>query len=252
MNVITNKTPVRTVKTISSQLTNSPTHQFANSPTLPFDFLYCFHILTCMITIPSYQSTIKELKTCYNTHADKFSSTRKKHRPELTWILSHIKTLSAHIDSQSHPIDSSKKSKKDTNTRHGLHIIDLGCGDGRLYNYLTQAQVPVASYTGIDISDQLITKAKESTDDIQASRIIDDMIHGLSQISDESVDVIISHASFQHLPDIQSRTIVLQHIYRILRYGGKYITVDRSRSLRMIKKHRKLLLQALRTSLLSG
>gem|GEM_PF-2640686 len=78
------------------------------------------------------------------------------------------------------------------------------------------------------------------------------MIHGLSQISDESIDVIISHASFQHLPDIHSRTIVLQHIYRVLRYGGKYITVDRSRSLRMIKKHRKPLLQALRTSLLSG
>jgi len=205
-----------------------------------------------MITIPSYQSTIKELKTCYNTHADKFSSTRKKHRPELTWILSHIKTLSTQPTIQNNSINFSKKSKKDTNTDHGLHIIDLGCGDWRLYNYLTQAQVPIISYTGIDISDQLIAKAKESIDDTPASRIIDDMIHGLSQISDESIDVIISHASFQHLPDIHSRTIVLQHIYRVLRYGGKYITVDRSRSLRMIKKHRKPLLQALRTSLLSG
>ena len=41
-----------------------------------------------------YQSTINQLRTCYNTHAEKFSSTRKKHRPEFERIADKLQVKS--------------------------------------------------------------------------------------------------------------------------------------------------------------
>ena len=37
-----------------------------------------------------YNNTIESLRECYDTHAQKFSSTRKKNRPELDYIVSKI------------------------------------------------------------------------------------------------------------------------------------------------------------------
>lgn len=45
------------------------------------------------------------------------------------------------------------------------------------------------------------------------------MIDYLAHRADQSADTIICMASFQHLPDRQSRDRVLAHIYRVLRYG---------------------------------
>lgn len=42
-------------------------------------------------TTAQYQNTIDELRICYNTHAQKFSSTRKKHRPEFERIANKLK-----------------------------------------------------------------------------------------------------------------------------------------------------------------
>ena len=39
-----------------------------------------------MIPTTLYINTIKDLRNCYDTHAKKFSSTRKKNRPELDYI----------------------------------------------------------------------------------------------------------------------------------------------------------------------
>ena len=41
-----------------------------------------------------YSNTIKDLSECYNTHAQKLSSTRKKIRPEMKYTLDHIYSLS--------------------------------------------------------------------------------------------------------------------------------------------------------------
>ncbi len=37
-----------------------------------------------------YSQTIKELGKCYDTHAEKFSSTRKKNRPEINHIINKL------------------------------------------------------------------------------------------------------------------------------------------------------------------
>jgi hypothetical protein len=37
-----------------------------------------------------YNQTIKDLTNCYDTHAEKFSSTRKKNRPEVDYIIRQL------------------------------------------------------------------------------------------------------------------------------------------------------------------
>lgn len=65
------------------------------------------------------------------------------------------------------------------------------------------------------------------------------MIHYLESCENESIDVIICVASFQHLPDLISRERFLQQVYRVLKYDGSFISIDRSRSQWMVKTHRQ-------------
>ena len=37
-----------------------------------------------------YKNTVESLRECYDTHAEKFSSTRKKNRPELDYIAERL------------------------------------------------------------------------------------------------------------------------------------------------------------------
>ncbi len=43
-----------------------------------------------MTLSPLYRDTIDTLRHCYDTHADKFSSTRKKQRPEFDYIIDQL------------------------------------------------------------------------------------------------------------------------------------------------------------------
>lgn len=72
--------------------------------------------------------TIQDLRECYDSHAVKFSSTRKKYRPELDFVIVSLKELSQKL-------------------QRPLHIVELGCGDGRFFKAL-QEDFPeiIASY----------------------------------------------------------------------------------------------------------
>ena len=174
-----------------------------------------------------YTQTISDLAKCYNTHADKFSSTRKKHWPEMERV-----------------IDRVKKREEDQEIKKT--IFELGCGDGRLYSHLIEQKTKIDKYTGVDISSELIQKAKKNhPDDNNIRRVIDDMIGYLQSCDNESVDIIVCMASFQHIPDKESRNKLLQEIYRVMRYGGKFVSIDRSWSYWMLRTHRKAFLKSL-------
>lgn len=186
-----------------------------------------------MSTATLYKQTIKELKDCYDTHASKFSSTRKKHRPEFKRIVNNI--------------------QKETHTpKQWWSILELGCWDWRLYPYLQESKIPISTYTGVDISWELLKIAwTHSPASPQTQRIVDDMLHHLWTLPSESKDIIICVASFQHLPDQKTRESVLQEIYRVLRYDGIFISIDWSWSQWMITTHRNLVLSSLRRSIYS-
>ena len=86
-----------------------------------------------------YNKTIKDLSNCYDIHADKFSSTRQKKRPEVDYIIEQLLTIQ-------------KEGNKP------LSIIELWCGDGRFLGYV-ESRYPhlIKEYKGIDISENLLS-----------------------------------------------------------------------------------------------
>ncbi len=192
-----------------------------------------------------YQETLQQLRECYDTHAEKFSSTRKKHRPEFERIAQKIENNTWWT------IHDKDQITKSPNHQHS--ILELWCGDGRLYPYLKDHGISIGSYTGVDISQQLLLRAEQhSPSTKKTQRILDDMLHYLESCTSESVDYVICVASFQHIPDRITRDRVLRQIYRVLRYGWSLISIDRSRSRRMLQTHRKAILKSGRRFLQSG
>lgn len=130
--------------------------------------------------------------------------------------------------------------------------MELGCGDGRLWTSCHDKHIRRDSYYGVDISEQLIAKAEErSQNDKHTTRVVNDMLSELKKIPSESKDVVICMASFQHLPDSETRNAVLRQIYRVLRYDGIFLSIDRSWSWWMLRKHIKAVAQSLFRSISS-
>jgi len=158
-------------------------------------------------------SITKSLQSIYNTHAKHFSQTRKKHRPEIDHIIEYINTLS----------------------QKTVTIVELGCGDWRLYEYLTKETNKTIKYTGIDIAEKLLAIGKKTYP--QANFIHTDMLTFVQQGKQESIDMVISIAAFHHLATTKDRHIVLKNVYRLLKYDGHLIMTNRALSQRFIKKY---------------
>jgi SAM-dependent methyltransferase len=129
-----------------------------------------------------YHDTIVQLRECYDTHAHKFSSTRKKHWPEVEWIVEKLRS------------EEVEKWK---------NIVELWCGDGRLWTALSEQGIAIQHYHGVDISEELITQARQrSSGQKQVVWEVNDMLSELKTMASESCDVVIAMASFQHLPGV--------------------------------------------------
>jgi ubiquinone/menaquinone biosynthesis C-methylase UbiE len=87
----------------------------------------------------------KNLQTFYDNQAEKFSGTRKRHWPEFDHIVSYI--------------------KKSFPNNKPLRVLELGCGDGRLLSVLQEALGGAISYTGVDISYNLLDIANKNHPD---------------------------------------------------------------------------------------
>ena len=85
-------------------------------------------------------SVTQKLQQFYDAQAEKFVSTRRKHRPEFEHLLAAI------------PV---KKRGK-------LKVLEIGCGGGRFAAYLAESYEGKIDYTGIDISGNLLEKAQEA------------------------------------------------------------------------------------------
>jgi ubiquinone/menaquinone biosynthesis C-methylase UbiE len=135
---------------------------------------------------------IEENKQVYDAIADQFSSTRQ-------YLWGDLEPLAEYAQ------------KGDT-------ILDLGCGNGRLYQLFEKHDLSV-TYIGQDQSDGLLGHAAETFPNGQ-------FVSGsMTQIplSDKTVDSVYSIAAFHHLPDDGSREACLKEIARVLRPGGTLV-----------------------------
>lgn len=101
------------------------------------------------------------------------------------------------------------------------HILDLGCGTGRLMQRLSR-QFPTSTGVGLDLSEQMLAQAKQNS-------ILHDRFQFLSGRSDaipsenESFDAVFCTISFLHYPQPQA---VMAEIARVLKPGAQFYLAD--------------------------
>ena len=98
-------------------------------------------------------------------------------------------------------------------------MIDVGCGTGEILNSVKNLY-PAASIYGIDISEEMLKKAKEKL--LNAAEIsLGDAEH--LPFENGMFDVLICTDSFHHYPNPQK---AVKEFYRVLRNGGYLLLAD--------------------------
>ena len=151
---------------------------------------------------------IKHNRVVYNRIAEHFSATREYNWADVIALVDYTK-----------PSDT---------------VLDLGCGNGRLYQMLAKKQV---EYVGVDQSEELITLAKKKYPD--AEFVVGEM--SAFNFSAEMFDDIFCIAAFNHIPGEDLQIQCLQEMRRVLKLGGHLFMTNwnlHSRSAQEnIKKH---------------
>ena len=95
--------------------------------------------------------------------------------------------------------------------------LEIGCGPGRLMRPMARH---FGQIHGVDISDEMIHKARENLAEVPNAFV--HLVDGehLSQFTDASFDFIYSYAVFQHVPSQEVVYGYLREIRRLLKPGG--------------------------------
>ena len=133
---------------------------------------------------------LKNVKASYVAIADEFDQTRRMPWKEFAFFLPYI--------------------------RKGMRVLDAGCGNGRLYEYLQKRDI---QYVGIDGSGPLIKIAKKRHP--EAEFCVDEL-HTLKSVSGD-LDAIFCIAAFHHLPSVALRRQALQSMRALLKKDGVLI-----------------------------
>ena len=178
--------------------------------------------------IPSSTMSItSDLEKFYDSEADKYHQTRQKHWSDSDMILNTLKSQET-----KHPV-----------------IIELWCWWWRWASLLEEKYDKPFTYTWVDISNNLLSLAKK--DHPKLSFEHSDMISYLANQPQESADIILAFACFQHLPNEEQRIALLKNCYRVLKYNWIIIFTNRACSSWFIKTHRKPISIALLKSMVN-
>lgn len=138
---------------------------------------------------------MKKTKEDYNEIAEEFAVTRKTMWPELADLDKYVK--------------------------QGDKVLDVGCGNGRLFRYLMHKNV---SYTGLDVSENLIKIARENFKNEPAEfKVFDGLnIECFNKFSC-GFDVAYCLATLPHLPGEELRIQFLKSIRKVVKPGSLMI-----------------------------
>lgn len=103
-------------------------------------------------------------------------------------------------------------------------ILDVGCGDGELVNFL--AATMGRQVQGIDVSSTKLVKAREAAKArgiSQLVRFIEGDASHLDFLADESFGAVVSVYTLHELDDHHK---ALKELWRVLRAKGKFVLVD--------------------------
>jgi len=143
------------------------------------------------------EQILQQVKNGYNRIAEHFSQTRYKSWDEFKLFFEYIK-------------DRQK-------------ILDLGCGNGRLYKFLKDRNLDV-DYYGLDNAEELIKICQEKYPEIAGHFITSEISKLPYQV--DSFDLVFCIATFNHLPtsDLQLKT--LREVHRVLKSDGYFLMTN--------------------------
>ena len=103
-------------------------------------------------------------------------------------------------------------------------VLEIGCGNGVQSQYINNKYNP-ERITGVDLNKANIEIANSEIDRTNMDKVqflVDDA-QNLTQISSNSVDVLLNIESAFHYPD---KSAFIKEIYRVLKPGGQYLIAD--------------------------
>ena len=111
-----------------------------------------------------------------------------------------------------------------------LELLDIGCSDGIMLERLLKefADIESARFTGIDISEPMLTKAKHRLlEDVISHRVIIQNCDLRKEFPNGIYDVVTSVLSLQFTP-IEYRQQIIQAIYdNLISVNGTFIMVEK-------------------------
>ncbi|KAB2331672.1 class I SAM-dependent methyltransferase [Bacillus mesophilum] len=96
-------------------------------------------------------------------------------------------------------------------------ILDIGCGDASLGEMLLQNKGN--TYTGVDGSESMCQKAKESLGNHPGCKILQSSIEDFD-FETEVYDLVVSQLALHYIEDLQS---AVNRIFSCLKQGGRFI-----------------------------
>ena len=148
----------------------------------------------------NYNNIIDKTSKDYDKISNHFNQTRKKKN----WL--YFKVFDSYIKEL-----YTKKNKK-------LKILDAGCGNGRLIEYLNTLGIEY-DYLGIDNSKHQIESARENYKDKLNARFEFGNILDIKNKKEE-FDIIFCIAVFHHMPSLETREKVVNEFHRVLKKDG--------------------------------
>lgn len=112
-----------------------------------------------------------------------------------------------------------QKLVRELNIKTGQHVLDLGCGTGRLAEYISKIVGNEGYIYGIDPAPYRIHVAKQKIKEPISSNISLNVGSGedLSGFADNSLDTVVINVVFHWIVD---KNKTLAEVYRVLKPGG--------------------------------
>jgi len=143
------------------------------------------------------EKILNKVKADYSKIAPDFSRTRQKFWEEMWGFTKYLKS--------------------------GDRVLDLGCGNGRLYEVLKELSI---DYTGVDNSADLLDFAKQRWGESEYRRFIIGDATNLDWWDRKKYNAVFMIAVLHHIPSRELRKKVLENAAQILEKGGILILTN--------------------------